>query len=140
MPRTENQANQELAQAKAEELAIPNAYADYRELFNDPEIEVVHVLTPNSLHYPMITACIEAGKHVICEKPLAMNSKESTELVRLAKENNIINCVSHNLRYYPLVKQARAMVQAGEIGEVRLVHGHYLQDWLIFETDYNWRV
>jgi predicted dehydrogenase len=134
------EANQELAQAKAEELAIPNAYADYRELINDPGIEVVHVLTPNSFHYPMITACIEAGKHVICEKPLAMNSEESTELVRLAKENNIINCVSHNLRYYPLVKQARAMVQAGEIGEVRLVHGHYLQDWLLFETDYNWRV
>jgi predicted dehydrogenase len=132
--------NRESAQSKAAELSIPIAYGDYRELIDNPEIEVVHILTPNSLHYPMVKACIEAGKHVICEKPLAMDTKESAELLELARERNVLHCVCHNLRYYPLVKQARAMVRAGEIGDIRLVHGHYLQDWLFLETDYNWRV
>jgi predicted dehydrogenase len=132
--------NQGAARSRAEELSIPVAYGDFHELIDDPEIDVVHILTPNSSHYPMARACIDAGKHVICEKPLAMNTQESAELVKLAGEKGVINCVCHNLRYYPMVKQARAMVKAGEIGDIRLVHGHYLQDWLFFETDYNWRV
>jgi predicted dehydrogenase len=132
--------NQGAARSRAEELSIPVAYGDYHELINDPEIDVVHILTPNSSHYPMAKACIDAGKHVICEKPLAMNTQESAELVDLARQKDVINCVCHNKRYYPMVKQARAMVKAGEIGDIRLVHGHYLQDWLFFETDYNWRV
>jgi predicted dehydrogenase len=132
--------NWESARSRAEELSIPIAYGDFHELVNDPEIDVIHILTPNSSHYPMAKACIDAGKHVICEKPLAMNTQESAELVELAKEKDVINCICHNLRYYPMVKQARAMVKADEIGDIRLVHGHYLQDWLFLETDYNWRV
>jgi predicted dehydrogenase len=132
--------NQEATQLKAEELSIPLAYGDYRELINNPDIEVVHILTPNSLHYPIAKACLDAGKHIICEKPLAMNTEESAELVEMARETGVVNCVCHNLRYYPMAKQARAMVKAGEVGDIRLVHGHYLQDWLFFETDYNWRV
>jgi predicted dehydrogenase len=132
--------NQGVARSRAEELSIPVAYGDFHELVTDPEIDVVHILTPNSYHYPMAKACIDAGKHVICEKPLAMNTQESAELVELARQQDVINCVCHNKRYYPMVKQARAMVKAGEIGDIRLVHGHYLQDWLFFETDYNWRV
>ena len=84
-------------------------------------------------------ACIEAGKHVICEKPLAVTVPEAKDLLDNAEKRGIVHAVCHNLRYYPLVKQARAMVQAGEIGSVRLIHGHYLQDWLFLETDYNWR-
>ncbi len=132
--------DRDTAQGMSEENSIPIAYGDYRELVSNPEIEVVHILTPNSLHFPMAKACLDAGKHVICEKPLAMNTEESAELVELARASRVINCVCHNLRYYPMAKQAKAMVRAGEIGDIRLIHGHYLQDWLFLETDYNWRV
>lgn len=134
------EANQELAEKRAEELSIPNAYGDYRDLLQNQEIESVHVLTPNKYHFSMSKECIEAGKNVVCEKPLAMNSNESSELLKFAREKGVVHCLCHNMRYYPLVKQAREMVKAGEIGNIRLIHGHYLQDWLFLETDYNWRL
>lgn len=134
------EASQELAEQKAQELSIPKAYGDYRKIVNDPDIEVVHVLTPSQFHFPMSKAIIEAGKHVVCEKPLAMNTKETARLVNLAREKGVVNCLCHNLRYYPLVKQAREMVREGELGDIRLIHGQYMQDWLFFDTDYNWRV
>ena len=134
------EADQKLAEERAEELLIPNAYGDYRELIKNEEVESVHVLTPNNLHFPMSRKAVEAGKHVVCEKPLAMNSRETAELVKLAKENGVVHCLCHNMRYYPMVKQAREMVKAGEIGDIWIIHGHYLQDWLFHETDYNWRV
>lgn len=134
------EASQELAEQKAEELSIPQAYSDYRKLLSNPEIEVVHVLTPNQFHFSMSKSIIEEGKHVVCEKPLAMSSKESAQLVKLASEKGVVNCLCHNMRYYPLVKQAREMVRKGELGDIRLIHGQYLQDWLFFDIDYNWRV
>ena len=132
--------SQEIADAKAAELSIPKAYGNWFDLVEDEDIEVVHISTTNELHYPVARACIEAGKHVICEKPLALTAKEAKELLRIADKRGIVHAVCHSLRYYPLVKQARAMVQAGEVGTVRLIHGHYLQDWLFLETDYNWRL
>jgi predicted dehydrogenase len=132
--------SQEIADAKAAELSIPKAYGNWFDLVEDEDIEVVHISTTNELHYPVARACIEAGKHVICEKPLALTAKEAKELLRIADNRGIVHAVCHSLRYYPLVKQARAMVQAGEVGTVRLIHGHYLQDWLFLETDYNWRL
>ncbi len=132
--------NQEIADRKALELSVPKAYGNWSDLVADDEVEVVHICTTNDLHYPIAKACIEAGKHVLCEKPLAMTVEEAGELWRTAEERGVVHAICHNLRYYPLVKQARAMVQSGEIGTVRLVHGHYLQDWLFLETDYNWRL
>lgn len=134
------EVNQELAEERAEELSIPNAYGDYRDLLKNREIESVHVLTPNKCHFSMSKECVEAGKNVVCEKPVAMNSNESSELLKLAREKGVVHCLCHNMRYYPLVKQAREMVKGGEIGNIRLIHGHYLQDWLFLETDYNWRL
>ena len=134
------EANQEIANRLAEELSIPEAYGDYRDLIKNSDIDSVHVLTPNQFHYPMSRDAVEAGKHVITEKPLAMSSKETADLVKLAKKAGLMHCLCHNMRYYPLVKQARAMVQAGEVGDIRLIHGQYLQDWLFLETDYNWRL
>ena len=134
------EANQVLADEAAKKLFIPHAYGDYREMLKNKDIDAVHVLTPNSLHFQMLKDSIMAGKHVVCEKPLAMNSQEALELVRIARENGVVNCICHNQRYYPLVKQAREMIMKGDVGDVRLVHGNYLQDWLFFDTDYNWRL
>ena len=132
---------QELAQRKADELSIPKAYGDYKQLLADPEIQVVHNCTPNHLHFEVNRDIMAAGKHVVSEKPLAMNSKESRELVRLARQAGVVNAIDFNYRYMPLVQQARLMCQSkGDVGRVLAVHGSYLQDWLYKETDWNWRL
>lgn len=134
------EVDMETAQKKAAELGIPKAYGSLEALLADPDIDVVHLATPNVLHYPFAKAALQAGKHVICEKPLAMNTQESAELVRLAAEAQKVNVVNFNIRMYPMVQQARAMVQKGEIGNLFIIQGSYLQDWLLFPTDWNWRL
>jgi len=106
----------------------------------DPEISVVHLATPNNLHFPQARAALLAGKHVVCEKPLAMNTAESGELIRLAEQTGRVNAVNFNIRFYPINHQARAMVQNGAVGDVFAIHGSYLQDWLLYPTDWNWRL
>jgi predicted dehydrogenase len=130
----------DLAQKKAAELGIEKAYQNFEALLADPEIKAVHLATPNYLHYAQAKAALLAGKHVICEKPLAMNSRESAELVKLAAEKKLVNAINFNLRFYPLVQQARAMLQSGELGTPYIIQGSYLQDWLLYETDWNWRL
>ncbi|MEN6520252.1 MAG: Gfo/Idh/MocA family oxidoreductase [Armatimonadota bacterium] len=134
------EAGKELAEQKAAALSIPKAYGTYKELLADPEIKVVHICTPNTLHYPIAVEALMAGKHVFCEKPLAMNSKESAELVELAKRMGLVNAVDFNYRFYPLNQEAREKVQSGEIGKPMVITGSYLQDWLLLNTDYNWRI
>jgi predicted dehydrogenase len=134
------EANLELAKEKAAQLGIEKAYGSFEEMLKDPEITAVHLATPNLLHFPHAKAALLAGKHVICEKPLAMNTTESAELVKLAAEKKLVNAINFNLRFYPINYHARSMVQAGEIGTVYTIHGSYLQDWLFFETDWNWRL
>ena len=124
----------------AERFAIPRVYDRWEALVGDPEIEVVHNCTPNSLHYVINRAAILAGKHVISEKPLTVSSRQSAELLRLVRKAGLVHAVNFNYRFYPLVQQARAMVAEGKLGRVYLVHGHYLQDWLYYDTDYNWRL
>jgi predicted dehydrogenase len=132
---------QELAQAKATALSIPKAYGDYRELLASPEIQVVHNCTPNHLHFAINKEILAAKKHIISEKPLAMNSAESRELVRLAREAGVVNAINFNYRYMPLVQHAHQMCRAaGELGRIFAVHGSYLQDWLLLENDWNWRL
>lgn len=131
----------ELAQAKADELSIPKAYGDYHELLADKEIEAVHNCTPNHLHFEVNKRIMAAGKHVLSEKPLAMSTRESRELVSLAEQSCVKNAVDFNYRYMPLAQQARLMCQSqGDVGRVFAVHGSYLQDWLHQETDWNWRL
>jgi predicted dehydrogenase len=134
------EANQDLADAKASELAIPKAYGDYKALLADDEVQVIHNCTPNHLHFAVNRDILAAGKHVISEKPLAMNTTESSELVRLAEASGLIHAVDFNYRFYPLVQHARAMVKAGEVGDIYALHGSYLQDWLFLNTDWNWRL
>jgi predicted dehydrogenase len=121
-------------------LGIPKAYRSYDEVLADPGVDAVHLATPNRLHYPMAKAALAAGKHVLCEKPLAMNSAESAELVALAKSSGRAAGVNYNIRYYPLCLHVREMVRRGDLGKVISVCGSYVQDWLLLPTDYNWRV
>jgi predicted dehydrogenase len=106
----------------------------------DPDIDVVHLATPNYLHHPHAKAALLAGKHVVCEKPLSMNAVESAELVELAAEKKLVNAVNFNIRMYPLVQHARSLVQSGELGDLFILQGSYLQDWLLLPTDWNWRL
>jgi len=125
---------------KAQAMHIEKYYDTAEALIADPEINVVHITSPNHVHHPQAKAALLAGKHVVCEKPLAMSSAESIELVKLAQEKQLVNAVNFNIRFYPLSHQARQLVQSGAIGEVYIVQGSYLQDWLLLPTDWNWRL
>jgi len=130
----------ELARSKAEALGIEEYYSDYRQLLEKKDIKSVHICSPNYLHYQMAKEALEAGKHVICEKPLAINIDEAQELVELAAKKGLVNAVNFNIRYYPLSRQIRTMVEKGDVGDILAVQGSYLQDWLFYQTDYNWRL
>ena len=124
----------------AAQMHIPRWTSDWKALVADPGIDVVHILTPNALHAPMSIAFLEAGKHVLCEKPLAMSAAEAAEMLAAAERAGRAHATNHNLRFYPVVQQMREMIAAGEVGEVLAVQGTYSQDWLLYDTDYNWRV
>jgi predicted dehydrogenase len=130
----------ERAAQKARTAALPAPYPSFEAMLADPAIDVVHLTTPNHLHFEQVRAVLAAGKHVVCEKPLAMNSEETGELLRLAEESGLVHAVNFNIRFYAQNQEARARVQAGEVGDVRLISGGYLQDWLLLETDWNWRL
>jgi predicted dehydrogenase len=130
----------ERAAEKAKAAALPAPYPSFEAMLADPAVDVVHLTTPNHLHYPQVRDTLAAGKHVVCEKPLAMNSEETGELLRLAEESGLVHCVNFNIRFYAQNQAARTRVQAGEIGDVRLISGGYLQDWLLYDTDWNWRL
>jgi predicted dehydrogenase len=121
-------------------IGVEKTTGDYTQVISDPEVEAVHVCTPNALHYPVSKAAIEAGKAVLCEKPLSLSVAEAQDMVTLAAQKGVPNCVNHNLRYYPVVQHVRRMIEAGELGEVLVVQGTYSQDWLLYDTDYNWRI
>jgi predicted dehydrogenase len=132
-------SGEESAAKKAKALSIPNHYGDYRDLI-DSDIDVVQITSPNNLHFPQARAALEAGKHVVCDKPLVLSSAESKILVELARNKGLVNAVTFNHRFYPLVQQSRALVRQAKLGEVFLIQGGFHQDWLLFDTDYNWRV
>ena len=133
--------NQALAQKKASEYFIPRCYGTLEEMLADPDIQVIHNCTPNNLHYEINKKIIEAGKHVFSEKPLARDRKESLALVEILKANpDVVAAVNFNYRMNPLVQVIRQRIADGSIGKVNLVHGCYLQDWLLYDTDYNWRL
>jgi predicted dehydrogenase len=132
--------NIEAARRLGAGFSIPTITTDYREILRDAEIDVVHICTPNAQHFSMAKDALEAGKHVVCEKPLTTSVAEGEELVSLAAKRGLRNCVCHNLRYYPMVQQMRRMRKAGDLGEVLVVQGTYSQDWLLYDTDWNWRV
>jgi predicted dehydrogenase len=130
----------ERADARARELGLPPAYESFQAMLDDPRVDVVHVTSPNRFHHEHAAAALEAGKHVVCEKPLAVTSAESADLLRVAEQSGRVHAVNFNLRFYPVVQHLRGLVAEGALGDVRLASGHYLQDWLLDEGDWNWRV
>ncbi len=132
-------STEETAKAKARALSIPKACSSYEELLEE-DIDVVEITSPNRLHFPQAKAALEAGKHVVCDKPLTMDSKESGVLVELAKKTGLVNAVTYNHRFYPLVQESRAVMQEKKLGPAYLIQGGFQQDWLLYDTDYNWRV
>ncbi|MGD1893771.1 MAG: Gfo/Idh/MocA family protein [Cyclobacteriaceae bacterium] len=132
--------NAEIAQEKADQLGVSAAYGSYEELLAHEGLDCIHICTPNHLHYPMSKAALEAGINVVCEKPLSMTIAEAEELVSLAEKTGLVNAVHFNIRYYPLVRQMKAMRENGDLGDIYSVIGTYLQDWLFYATDYNWRL
>jgi predicted dehydrogenase len=125
---------------RAAAKGIAPVYESFEGLLADEEVDVVHLTTPNHLHYPQVKQTLAAGKHVVCEKPLALTSAESAELVDLAERSGLVHCTNFNIRFYPVVQEARERVRAGHVGTVWNVHGGYLQDWLAEPTDWNWRL
>src|ERR1700689_2598826 len=123
-----------------EQLNIPKTAGDYRRILEDPAIDAVHICTPNALHLSMALDALQAGTHVLCEKPLAVSSDEARKMVAAAREAGKRNCTFHNLRYYPMAQQMRRMREAGDLGEILVVQGAYSQDWLLYDTDWNWRI
>jgi predicted dehydrogenase len=134
-----SETSAELAKSKAEQLGIAKYFGSFHELLQE-DIDCVHICTPNFLHFEMAKEALLAGKHVVCEKPLATTIAEGKELLKLAEEKGLIHAVHFNIRYYPLVRQMKVMREKGELGEVYSIIGSYLQDWLFYATDYNWRL
>jgi len=119
---------------------LPHIYDGFDELLDDPTVDVVHVATPNHLHASQVRQAIAAGKHVVCEKPLALTSTESGELAELARESGRVCAVNFMARFYPQVREMRERCRRGDLGDLFAVHGSYLQDWLLWQTDWNWRL
>lgn len=133
-------SNARRAREKADEMGIPEACGDYRQLLANPRVTVIHNATPNQLHFGINRDALQAGKHVVSEKPLALTVEECRRLVDLARQTELVTAIDFNYRGYPLVHQMRAMIARGDIGRVWTVHGSYMQDWLLYPTDYNWRI
>jgi predicted dehydrogenase len=130
----------EKSRQAAASLNITRAYDTFADLLDDPLIGVVHLTTPNRFHFEQCKLALTAGKHVLCEKPLAMNSVETAELAALARRTPVASAVCYNVRFYPLCLEARVRIENGSLGTIHHVTGSYCQDWLLHETDFNWRV
>jgi predicted dehydrogenase len=125
---------------RASALGVARAYGSLDELLADPAVDVVHVASPNAAHFAQVRQILAAGRHVVCEKPLATTSAESSVLAAEAGTAGVVAAVNFNLRFYPLNQHVRQLIADGGIGTPRLLSGHYLQDWLLFDTDWNWRL
>jgi predicted dehydrogenase len=128
------------AREKAASVPLAPVYESFEAMLADRDVDVVHVTTPNHLHREQVLAALAAGKHVVCEKPLAMTPAESRELLERAQASGLVHATNYNIRFYPQCQQAHALCRAGAIGDVWNVHGGYLQDWLLRPTDWNWRL
>ena len=131
------------ARACADKWGIPEVYGDYdyRAMYRSPNVDVVHITSPNKVHVEQSLAALAVGKHVVCEKPLGMTAKETAKVVAaVKKKGSPVFAVNYMCRFFPAVLQMRAMVQRGDLGQIIHVQGHFFQDWLLNETDYNWRL
>jgi predicted dehydrogenase len=128
------------AKAKAAAEQLPEPYESFEAMLADERVDVVHLATPNHVHHEQVKAVLAAGKHVVCEKPLAMTSTQTAELLELAAASGKVHAVNFNQRFYAQNLRARAAIASGDLGRVRLVSGGFLQDWLLYDTDWSWRL
>ncbi|MGO8701722.1 MAG: Gfo/Idh/MocA family protein [Limisphaerales bacterium] len=128
------------AREKANRQHVPKVCANYQELLADPEIDVVDIVTPTHLHHPLALAVLRSGKHVLVDKPMALSATEAWEMLVAARNSRRVHAVTFNIRYNPVVQHARLMIQNGELGNIHLLQGHYLQEWLLHDTDFSWRL
>ena len=124
----------------AKDLGIARAYESVEQLLADPSVTVVHILTPNSSHADLAMRALNAGKHVVCEKPLATSAALASDLAQKAKQLGLIGAVPFVYRYHPMAREAKSRVESGSLGAVLSIKGEYLQDWLLDPHDTNWRV
>lgn len=130
----------EKSRRAAASLRLDKAYATFEEILADDDVQAIHITTPNRLHHATAKAALQVGKHVLCEKPLAMTAAESADLVAVEKGAGAVGAICHNIRFYPLIVEARQRVRRGDLGDIFTIYGGYVQDWLLYPTDYNWRV
>jgi predicted dehydrogenase len=133
-------SNPDAVREKAARYGIPKVYGSFEALAADPDVQVVHNTTPNHLHAPVIRAALKHGKHIVSDKPLAVSSAEALELLKAAEAAGVVHAVTFNYRGNPLIQEARSRIAHGELGALHFIHGAYLQDWLLEETDYSWRL
>lgn len=126
--------------AAANTLGLEGRYESFEDVLADDTVDAVHLATPNRLHFEQAAAVLRAGKHVMCEKPLAMNSRESAELVQVAAASGLAAGVAYNIRFYPLCLEAALRAAGRDFGDILHINGSYTQDWLLHATDFNWRV
>ncbi len=124
----------------ADKYSVPKFISDWKKAMISSDVDVVHNCTPNHLHFEINKAAIQNNKHIISEKPLTITSAQSLQLLQLLKKHNVVNAINFNYRFYPIIQHAKSMIESGEVGDIYLVHGNYLQDWLYYKTDYNWRL
>jgi predicted dehydrogenase len=129
----------ERAEPRARQLGVGRVYVSFEEMLADASVDVVHITSPNSAHAEQAESALRAGKHVVCEKPLALSSEETARLRRVAAETGLVAAVNFNIRFYPQVHEMRSRIRAGSVGVPYLVTGGYRQDWLLHDTDWNWR-
>ena len=133
-------ANIAVCESVAKKYAIPHVYDDYKVMLEKEELQAVHICTPNHLHFEIAEMALKQGLNVFCEKPLALTTKQSKRLLELADQAGVITATNYNYRYYPALQHARGMVRSDKLGRLNIITGNYLQDWLLYETDYNWRL
>ena len=132
--------NEGKAREICENLGIPKYFTNYKEMLADSSIDVINNCTPNNVHFQINRDVILSGKHILLEKPLTVNSSESQELVKLTQQGNVLNAVNFVYRHYAVVQHIKGMIEKVELGDIYSIHGSYLQDWLLYDTDYNWRI
>jgi predicted dehydrogenase len=126
--------------ALADKFSVPDFTTDWKKAITKSDVDVIHNCTPNYLHFEINKSAVKNNKHIISEKPLTINSTQSAELLQLLKKHNVVNAINFNYRFYPIIQHAKSMIERGDVGEVYLAHGNYLQDWLYYKTDFNWRL
>jgi len=127
-------------EALADKFSVPSFTSNWKDVISNPDVKIIHNCTPNHLHFEINKAAIKNNKHIISEKPLTVSSTQSAELLQLLKKHSVVNAINFNYRFYPIIQHAKSLIDSGDVGDIYLVHGNYLQDWLYYKTDFNWRL